>query len=265
MLSAIKRFLNIFFNVRRIRCERNLLTFGLYDLVSFIPNPTIKDVYIVTRMDPTCVYVMRWVWYSFETAYKTNEDNELCIEPEMVRQLYLVKSACVNRSSFLYHMSPEEMARFVSMLNGVYGTTYPLGGIFISNDAHVMLITETEGPIDTGHMTVQDLSASPMWGIFNYNPIQHYCRQRDIVYSRVTRGITYVELITALRGIAHPTVQADLCKRLINAINMSLSRVLYYEPVAGSVTAMLDNKTHSQPNRGGKEPPDKEKQGVKVK
>ena len=265
MIKAIRRFLHVFFNVRRIRCERERLKFGLFDVVSFTPDPTIRDLYIITRMDPDCVYAIRWVWYTFEGAFRIigGEDKEVCILPDTLKDTYLVKNAQVNRANLLYCMHQEEIARFTAMLMGVYATDFPLCGIFLGNDGHVFIITETEGKIDTGHLTAQDLSASPLWGVLNFNSIQHYCRQRDIVYSRVTRAISFAELITALKGIQHPVVRADLCKRLINAINMSLSRILYYEPIAGGVATLVDKTTNLQPKGG--EPPDNHKQGVKVK
>lgn len=266
MISAIRHFLHVFFNVRRIRCEREQRKFGLFDIISFIPEPTIKELYIVTHMDDNCIYAIRWVWYTFEGSFRIiqPEDKEVCIDADMINHIYLVKDSQINRSNLLYYMHQEELIRFVVMMSGAYMTNFPILGIFLANDNHVCIITELEGTVDTGHMTVQDLSASPAFGVLNWDPIQHYCRQRDIIYKKYLRQITISEFAAALRMIRHPVVRADLCKRLIAAINMSLSKVLNYEPIAGGVANLRDNKTNLQPKEGG-EPSDKQKQGVKVK
>lgn len=219
MINTIKKFFKLLGTVSRVKLDRCSREIKVFDLVSTIPNPEPKDVYLVYSFDGTNIYMLKWWRYCKGNRFDADKDKQVVFSCWQAADLYKIDNISADPGVVLTHLSDIELNTFAVRLFYAFQNSIPLMGVFDDkNDGHKMLIGDMRGDVATGTSVVYDLTMAPTAGILHKHQIAHVVKTKILVTEQSIRPISVEDLKAIVNLPYRKEVIDDIATKIIKSI-----------------------------------------------
>lgn len=201
----IRRFFSRFFEliggVATIALRREQRVLRIFDLVSLVPDPKPKDVYIIYSVSDQDVYMIKWKDYYNNGKFNADPDKQVVYDFWNCKEsLYKIDRFSINPYTILMNSSMRELNTFAKRMQDAFFANAPIFGLFLDpHDQHLMMVCNTKGTIESGVCTVYDLDLAPYAGITYFGQVAHVMRIKDVIDNYVLRPFDVETLVILLR------------------------------------------------------------------
>jgi len=182
LIKEILKYVFVGYEKERLMSE--LLRIQPFDVVSIVPNPEPKDLYILYNItDVGDVYLTKWSQFVGKCVYNAGIDTQYVYNLKQASiALFKVVNYKMKFEDILSRASKTEFNTFAMRMYEVFGRSYPLLGMFVDKrDDHLMLITDVIGNLDTGACEVIDLDVLPLFGVVHFHQFVHMIPIKNIL------------------------------------------------------------------------------------